>query len=185
MNVRITERGGRVVLQSPYNPALPARAKRIGGRYDGNTKTWQFDPRDLDRVRELARDVYGTDGTPTETVTVRHTVSESDALERELWLYGRLIAQRRGRDEAVRLGDGVIIVEGRFLSWGGSIRNPALGGAGVVLEIRDVPRALVTDETTIVTTGTGPDQAALRARIAEPEAELASLRARLTTNEEG
>ena len=61
-------------LISPYNPDVPPAARAIGGRWDGARKAWKFDSRDEERVRSLAREVFGTDGTPeaaVDLVTVR------------------------------------------------------------------------------------------------------------------
>ncbi len=37
-----------------------------GGRWNGDEKTWDFDPRDEDRVRDLCKEVYGPSGSPPE-----------------------------------------------------------------------------------------------------------------------
>ena len=139
---------GSVVLVAPYHPDLPSRAKALGGRWTGSA--WRFDGRDEGRVRELARSVYGTDGTDSpELVTLRVTLTEREAVLQELWLAGRLVARRPGRDVPVRLGDGVIIVSGEFPRRAGSARYPELGGVGVVLEVRDVPRPAVPDRPNV------------------------------------
>lgn len=144
VQVRIERTGDAVVLAAPYHPDLPARAKALGGRWDG--RAWRFDGRDEARARELARSIYGTDGEDNpELVTFRVTLTERDATQQELWLAGRLVARRPGRDIPVRLGDGVIMVSGQFPSRAGSARHPELGGVGVVLEVRDVPRPVVPD----------------------------------------
>lgn len=140
--ISISTDGGQVRLASPYHPKLPALARALGGRFDGSSRTWTFDRRDEARVHDLARQVYGTDGTPTETVTVRWCPPFGACASQELYFAGRQIAYRPGRDSPVRLGDGVVIVEGKLPSSGGSARNPALASYGespVVFEIRDIP----------------------------------------------
>lgn len=148
--VRVWRTGDTVYLAAPYHPSLPERAKALGGRWDSADKVWRFDARDEARVRELARGIYGTDGTDNpQLVTIRVTITEREAYEQELWLAGRLVARRPGRDLPVQLGDGVIIVSGAFPRRGGSARYPELGGQGVVLEVRDVPRPAVPEASNV------------------------------------
>ena len=63
-----------------------------------------------------------------------------------------MLCERRGRDERVKLGDGVVIVEGSFAGSGGSRANPKLitDDRAVVLEVRDVPECLVDNDCTVV-----------------------------------
>lgn len=142
--IRIETTATQIRVTSPYHPDWPARARQIDGKWNGDA--WLFDPRDEHRVRQLCREIYGTDGTPTNRVTLRHSVTSAESNRRTLWLYGREIADKPGRDIPPRLGDGVIILEGSFPKRSGSRQHPTLGGAGVVLEIRDVPATLVDPE---------------------------------------
>lgn len=148
--ISVQTRDSRLHVTSPYHPAFPAAARRLGGRFDGATKAWTFDPRDEDRVRELLTDTYGTDGTAQgETVTVRADLGQRYGRYREATYYlgGRQIAHRPGRDERVRLGDGVVVVTGGFPSSGGSRAHPDLNPQeGTVLEVRDLPKAAADDE---------------------------------------
>jgi hypothetical protein len=165
MTTRVTRNGTHVILTAPYHPNLPAAAKQIGGRFDGTSKEWTFDARDEERVRDLARSIYGSDGSePVQLVTIRYTLDASDAREQVLWVAGREVARRTARDAAVKLGKGVILIEGRFPSSGGSTKYPVLAGyntaaPGIVLEIRDVPATLVTldEQTVIVDTAPAPE----------------------------
>lgn len=178
MEISITNSGQQVVLAAPFNPDLPSAARRIGGKFDGASKTWTFDARDKDRVRELARDIYGTDGTPTRTVTVRWTLGWDDRNERELWLAGRPIAARIARDSAARLGEGVIIIAGGFPSSGGSVKNPRLQAReDTVLEIRDLPaeHADLDDERITIVEDCGVQAADADALLAEREQLLARI----------
>lgn len=143
--------GQKVELVAPYHPALGPKAKRIGGRWDAFQRVWMFDPRDEERVRDLAREVYGTDGDDAvELVTLRYSVTSDDSRRGALWRYGRRLVERRDRDGQVDLGPGVIVVEGAFPGSGGSRQYPAVGGPGTVLEVRDVPATLVDDDATLV-----------------------------------
>lgn len=148
MTVRVTVDGDKARLTSPYHPSLPARARALGGKWDG--KQWVFDARDEQRVRELALAVYGTDGSEAAQaqalVTLLVDMEQAAGTANALWLAGREIASRPDRDGAVRLGDGVTLVAGRFASSGGSMRYPKLSPMpGTVLRVRDVPEAAARD----------------------------------------
>lgn len=176
--------GDRVALCSPYNPALPPKAKLLGGRWDSVQRVWTFDARDESRVRELAKTVYGTDGAPdTRTVTVRVVLGPSTNGGDSIYLFGREIASRPGRDLPVRLGNGVIVVDGHFPESGGSMKYPSIFGkneAAVTVEIRDVPADVVTEgEGVQVVDAVADRRAAIEAEIAATEAKLSALRAEL------
>ncbi|WP_329317286.1 hypothetical protein OG723_44620 (plasmid) [Streptomyces sp. NBC_01278] len=104
--VTVTTANGKTTVESPYHPGWPSEARALGGKWSGGA--WVFDSRDEERVRELARDVYGTDGTPDAggTVTVRIGVGEArgegSGRPATRFLYGRKIATRFGRDEESR-----------------------------------------------------------------------------------
>lgn len=192
--IKIATDGNTTTLRSPYHPNLPTQAKALGGKFDSFTKAWNFDARDEERVREMAIGIYGTDGTDTETVTVRIEVGEGNDLvsrDREaLYLGGQEIARAFGRDSGAKLGDGVVVIEGRAES-GGSAKNwDARLAAGTVVEIRDVPRgfgeriveqaaehgriadAKIVDEASDRREALEAERAKLLARIAEIDAEL-------------
>jgi hypothetical protein len=190
-NVNITEKDGKLIVESPYNPDFPGDARNLGGKWDRSARVWKFDPRDEERVRALVREYYGTDGDDSvSTVTLR---IKGDILcynEQELWLAGRMVAYRPGRDDRVRLGEGCIIVEGGFNGSGGSRKNPRLSPQdGLVIEIRDVPAPLAaeavegTDSVWIVDSSEVDTKrveletrrAELKAQLAEVEAELKAL----------
>jgi hypothetical protein len=176
---------GRTTLHADYHPALPDRAKAIGGRWNATQKAWVFDARDEDRVRALARLIYGTDGSePAATVTVRlHLDRKFGASGCEFWYAGRQILRRSGRDKPVRLGYGVILIKGGFPASGGSWRYPDIDPcAGTVLEVRDLPATKVdpSEPGVEIVTAEAIHRSALeveadelRARLARIESELA------------
>ena len=177
--VKVTVSGSKVSVVSPYSPEFPPRAKELGGKW--RAPAWEFDARDEERVRALLMEVYGTDGRPVETVTIRYRIGTEryESKRRELWVAGRQVARRPGRDSQVILGDGVVVVEGSFPSSAGSRANPQIGGDGVVLEIRDVPASLVPAAAEIVERQAVDDEAALLAEIEELERKLEAARIRL------
>lgn len=185
MTISITRTGnGRVKLAAPYHPGLPSRARALGGKFDPSTKTWHFDARDEERVREIARALYGTDGKDAPPlVTIRVNLDKIRPNGGSLWLAGREVAARLGRDLPARLGEGVIVISGGFPSTGGSRAHPRLEPkSGTVLEVRDVPEVLARAEMErwgegIVIVESGPiDKEALLARKEALLRELAAIK---------
>ena len=147
--IKVETQGEKLVVQAPYHPDMPPKARDLGGRWDGKQSVWTFDPRDERAARDMLIAIFGTDGSPVDTTTVLHEVTSKEAAAPQLWLYGRKIAERIGRDSRVQLGHGVRYVNSgeTFPSRGGSTKYPALEGAGIVLEIRDVPVTLAEPTT--------------------------------------
>ena len=148
MSIQITCTEKSVSVKAPYHPTFVSRVKKLNGKWNGATSTWTVDIRDADRVREICREVYGTTG-DDKPALVDIQIKLDDVSDDSLFDYGRMIAQRRSRDDRVKLGEGVIVVEGFFPGSAGSRANPKLGGT-VTLEVRDVPECLVDDDCTVV-----------------------------------
>ena len=183
MSVTITTTATGVTLSAPFNRELSPEARAIGGRWNPDAKAWTFAAVDEERVRDLAREIYGTDGSDSESgdlVSVRVDASRySDTATIEL--AGRIILEKRSRDEAPRLGVNVIRVSGSFRSHGGSMRYPEINENDVILEVRGVPRAAATAagfESECIIEPVGIDRVALEAerqRIASRLAEIDAL----------
>lgn len=150
MNIQIGKtKDGRVYAVTPYHPDFVKGAKQLNGRFGDLTlgekqvKAWFFDPRDEERVRGVCVQVYGTDGTPTATTTLRVDVSaccERAGVNESLIVAGRQVAFRPGRDVEVKLGAGVLLVSGGFPDSGGSAKYPELKPReGTIALVRDVP----------------------------------------------
>lgn len=139
-----------IYVKTPYSSDFVKEARKLNGRWVDGQKEWRFDPRDIDKVREICLKVYGTDGlTPIgKLVTVRlHLDKMADKTDRadNLQLFGRSIAYRPHRDSQVRI-DGIII-SGGFPATGGSARFPMLlPETGTVIEVRDIPENIVHPE---------------------------------------
>src|SRR5687767_1149952 len=118
MTLTLTRRpdGKRADLASPYHPNFPSKARAMGGKWNASQATWTFDVRDIERVRSACLEVYGVDplAEPDESpelVTVRLAL-DTRYYGSELWMFGRELVNRPGRDNGVRLGAGVVIISG-------------------------------------------------------------------------
>lgn len=183
-----TAADGSLEVHSPYHPDFPAAARALGGRWRPSRCTWVFDGRDEAVVGDLLARLFGWSPAPSgEVVTVRVTLSRDNADGAEARLAGRVIARRPGRDEAVVLSAGVVVVGGAFAPSAGSRQHPALidSDEAVTLEVRDLPVEALSAARELEWTrpaesaGAGPDRAALLAernalltRLAELDALL-------------
>lgn len=146
--MKVTRTEHQIQVNSPYNPDLPAAARKIGGKWHSGNKIWIFDIRDEGRVEALYRGIYGEwpsnngDSAPSETVTARVTVNSIwSAYNAGLFLFGRQIARATGRDSGARMGDGIVVLEGEGFYSGGSMKNwRTFCSKGTIFEVRDIPK---------------------------------------------
>lgn len=141
--MKITNMGnGRIAIDSPYNPDFVKKIKAAGSRWNG--AAWETDERNIETVRSIMCQVYGRDDRPTETVTVKVTLSQGISEWRgPVILFGRNIASARGRDSGARVGDGVSFKAGGCDS-GGSVKNwRTTIDDGSVFIIYDLPKLAV------------------------------------------
>lgn len=148
VDLEITDK--TITVSSPYHPDFPSRARKLGGSWHSTSKTWTFDVRDLERVKELCRSIFGEDGTDEITlnvVTLRVTVTSEWHEERDsLFLAGRMIARAVGRDSGARLGNGIVLLDGKITSGGSAKYWCTVAEKGTVFELRDVPREIAEKE---------------------------------------
>ncbi|WP_435107773.1 helix-turn-helix domain-containing protein [Nocardiopsis synnemataformans] len=179
-DIDISVEEGNLFLTAPYNPAANGSYKDLGARWDAGRKAWRFAARDIELVRAAVQKHFGYDDRPVEVVDVRINAAECFDEDNQAWVFGgRRIVHRPGRDEDVRLGKDVLLLEGRFPGSGGSVRYPRIDTDEVVLEVRDVPAThadLKEDGVTIIETPAPAEDTAERAAL---EAERAQLLARL------
>ncbi len=129
-----------ILVQTPYHPDFPEKAKALGGYWDGVQRWWTFDARDEPDVRALCLELFGTDGsTPVPTVDLEVSLDGWPDTG-ELWLVGRQLIRRTYG--GVRFGESVRVLAGGFTDT--SRRSGQLRWQqGTVLLVRDVPKSLV------------------------------------------
>lgn len=142
----------RVILLSDYHPELPDAAKQLGGKFNPVDKSWVFHPRTEQRVRDMAMEIYGSDGRATpETVSVKARYTNKVQHYCELYslseyVCGQQVARAYGRDSGASVSNNVVVLSGGFDS-GGSMKNPALKiYKDTEIEIHDVPKTLVKNQ---------------------------------------
>ena len=133
---------GKVAVASPYNEAFVKRARRLGGEWDGRTKMWVFDERDIDGIKEAVAECYGHYfDAGVELVDIRIACSKVVSGRRKpIYCGPREVARAWGRDSGARLSDGVVQIQGNIDS-GGSVKNWRTDcSADSIFEVRDFPR---------------------------------------------
>lgn len=151
-----------IVVRAPYNQNFVTAAQNLGGRWNG--VGWMFNARTTIRVCETLRTIYGTDQADYVSVTARFDAGiwwrhDTTGDESTCYFAGRQILSRRERDSVVKLGNGVVLVEGSFSPSGGSVRYPSLDiDRGTIVEVYDVPadHADLTAEIVTIVPDTTP-----------------------------
>lgn len=170
---------GMIAVSSPVNPDFVKGAKRLGGKWSGDTKAWLFDVRDRGRVEDLLATCYGYSAAASgELATVRIVLDEDNAGDKEVYFAGRSICSRRYRDVPVKTADNVVVIDGEFPASAGSMRYPAVirGSRTVTIEVRDVPvEALAAEKELRFERIDADTQAQREALIAERERLIARL----------
>lgn len=141
----VKDKSGQYIMAiTPYHPDLVKECRALNGKWQSGNSAWVFDVRDEDRVRQMVSSVFGTDGSePVEVVDVHVVITGDNGGDKDLFALGRKIAERRGRDARVQLGDGVTVVDGRFPASAGSAKYPRLVLSNpVTVLVRDVPAHL-------------------------------------------
>lgn len=175
--ITITELAGLLSVVAPYDKKFVAAARRAGGRWNRDAKSWVFDARDRGAVEAALTECYGWAPAGAPTGDFRITLTSSNAEGREVRLMGRTIARRWRRDSTVVIGEGVAVIDGDFPSRAGSLSRPAIldmGDAPVTLVVRDLPVSVMADEDLVETYAITPAPAAA-ADLAD--ADLEDLRA--------
>ncbi len=150
MSITIENTGSEVIVKAEYNSIFVQKAKAYRGKWQA--PHWVFDVRDEQRIRDLCKDVYGSDGVTSETVTLRIEWRRATYVNcGAFFVHGRKIAGVREGIPPARLGHGIILLEGGFDS-GGSRKNwETTVEAGTVVLVRDFPagraKELIEEQT--------------------------------------
>jgi len=143
--VEIKGEGEKLKVESPYSPLFVKKARDLGGEWLSKYKAWYFNKKDIERVKEMCRDVYGTDGTPVKTVDIEVDLDTYFDNSNDIYIKGIQIARRPSRDASVILNN-AIVKKGEFLNKGGSTSHPRVGWKkGTILEVRDIPKRLAKE----------------------------------------
>lgn len=160
----------RLVVRTVYHEGWRTDADtRLGGEWLSMRRAWAFPlAREVDVLATLVEH-FGHDGvTPPETVDVLVRVGAGGldtASSDEVLALGQSLAKRWGRDEPVRLGDGVTLHEGPpFPASGGSTKQPRVAPL-------DVTRTLLVTEVPVLLAARAIAASPGRYRLHQPDEE--------------
>jgi len=114
----------KVEVTAPYSTANNNRYRGRGGSWTGSA--WSF--KDIANVWVLITELFGVVKGENKVVTAL-VKPEGDRVDL-LTVGGYVLAQRRDRDRAVDLKEGVEIISGEFSDYGGSRKNPMVTWSG-------------------------------------------------------
>lgn len=140
--VKLEKREGKIYTTTAYNATFIKKAKNLQGKWDG--EHWVFDEKVENLVREVLKDIYGTDGEGyTRKVTVELELDKYfTADKQELKIGDLVIITRRTRDSEVTLKEGVIVISGGFPISGGSMKTPRLSAYKDTVIRVEIPETL-------------------------------------------
>jgi hypothetical protein len=143
----ITLEDQELLVQAPYHPAFPARARLLEGRWRGDA--WVFPRNREEDVRMLCLDIYADDGTGASTaelarvrieVTVPCRGGPFEQVGTALYLGGREIAHAFRVGSRARPGRGVRFIRGAPYRAGSDEFPITSIPHGAIFEVSDVPR---------------------------------------------
>lgn len=117
VDITITE--SSITIGGPFCAKNNAKYRSACGRFTGGV--WAFP--NTKPGRSVVEELFGCSEELT-AVKVRLHDNRVWVQDGQAGIAGYVIAERRSRDNAVRLADGVTLTEGRFLGSGGSAKSP-------------------------------------------------------------
>ena len=143
--VKLQVQNGHLRVHCPFNYGFVHGAKKLAGKWQGADKLWAFDARVEALVRALCIQWFGTDGNAIpDLVDVRLTYPTGKrCLQGPATAFGRVVGRASGRDTGARLGEGIVLVQGRVGSSGSWKNWETCIGPETVILMHDVPRSLV------------------------------------------
>ena len=141
VTVTIKKEGENLTVDSPFNKEFVERARELGGKW--RNSVWNFNARYESNVRQSCIDIYGTDGSPMPTVTMRVQLDDVCDMYDELIVGPIQVLKKWNRDSAPKLGHGCAVISGKLESYGGSRNHPQITFLpGTVIEILNVPQII-------------------------------------------
>lgn len=138
----------RILVRGPYNTCFVRRAKRLNGQWDRANEYWIFPSEREAEVRKLCATWFGTDGSAHPDLVDLHLVFHLSYAQDapEATIFGRVIANNRGRGATIRVGEGVAFIEGEAFSEAVGMWRRIVVPAGSRIRIAAVPRALAEEQ---------------------------------------
>lgn len=141
--MQILREGAKIKVQSDFNRNFINKAKQIQGKWDA--PYWVFPEKVADRLDKILIDVYGEgfQEVPKVEIEINLDIFKNDGCN--LTYKGLTIATRRCRDSSVILKSDAYVIDGNFLSSGGSRQYPAVTWADGTKLRMSVPETLTEE----------------------------------------
>lgn len=138
--ITITEKENNIIVSAPYYPLWIQSANKLGGKWNKTYRGHEFPGTALRMSQILAslQEIFGWNPQSGygNTFSARIVISEAK-VPNPFCACGHLIAQRETRDSTGRLDADAFFENGKFNSYGGSVKYPLCGfeeGSTLVLE---------------------------------------------------
>ena len=146
--VHLDKVGEKILIKAPYCDEFRSSAKAMGAKWDGESSAWTFHASQEESVKDMMFEAFGeTPGQPVELVSIHLEIQPGGHMPNPTHIGARRVAERRGRDYQVNLGENVFLLAGKFPASAGSRNNPEIGAEpGLKLLIQDIPIGLARQE---------------------------------------
>ncbi|EMO54825.1 hypothetical protein [Leptospira noguchii] len=128
-----------------YNTEFIEKAKNLNGKWNPIEKSWSFNLKDHEEVKNVLRNIYGEDGESlTEFVNIKILTKENITSYDKggITLKGREIARAYNKD-TVKLGKTVKMISGEIDSGGTSNKVSTIIKENSIFLIEDFPKLLL------------------------------------------
>lgn len=150
MVLNVKRNSKSIIVESPYNPFLPEKAKNCGGEYIGN-RSWEYPLQAQKLVEKIYIEVYGVFEHPVKRCTIRcYTPNIEDIVDQysdnrpyeecgPLSLQTLVICSAKGRDTGARVAKDVVLVQGKIKSGGSMKYWKTIMTNQAIFEVYNVP----------------------------------------------
>jgi len=141
MKVEIQNVGNdQIGVICPYTSKFVNAAHALNGKWDGNM--WVFDDVLLDIIKTKLMDIYCTDGSPCERVSIKITaIKDLSSTQDSVTFFGLPIAKASGRDSGAKVCDGAAMISGKIGSGGSRQYWTTWVSEGSEFIVKDLPIA--------------------------------------------
>lgn len=119
MQTQITINDGRIHIRGPYSDSNNATWRSLGGKF--SVGAWEIP--DNETTRGKIAKMFGSKSDIITALVPGNKIRSYGSIEQ---IGGYVLAQRRSRDSAVQMPNGVSLHAGIFRRWGGSVKNPSV-----------------------------------------------------------
>lgn len=120
MQTQITIDDGRIHIRGPYSDSNNATWRSLGGKFSGGA--WEIP--DNETTRGKIAEMFGAKADIITALVPGDKIPRSYSSIEQIG--GYVLAQRRSRDSAVQMPNGVSLHAGIFRPRGGSVKNPSV-----------------------------------------------------------